>query len=283
METILNKMKSLYPNMGKSEKRIADYLLKSPQLIADLSIKELAAKSGSSVATVVRFSRRIGLDGFGELKIGMVRELGEASKISDEITINDSCYDIFRKRINDIYSALQNTADVIDSKALEAAAKKIMHAKRIVIFGLGNSASIAQDAAHKLMRLGLDAESCSDNHIQAIIASHLDRDSVAIGISHSGKSKDIIEAMQLSKIGSAATICVTNFGASPLSDICDITLNTKADETAHSILALSSRIAQLAIFDAIYNYIVINTDKASLNAIYNTEFALQSKKSGFDK
>ena len=167
---------------------------------------------------------------------------------------------------------------MLDPQKLEQAAKAVMRARRIVIFGLGNSAAIAQDAAHKFLRLGLDALACSDNHLQAIIASHLDRDCVAIGISHSGASKDIIEAMQLARVGNATTICITNVGESPLVRESDIALFTKSDETRHSILAMSSRIAQLTIFDAIYTYIVLNADKAAVQAIYNTETALQNKK-----
>lgn len=153
-----------------------------------------------------------------------------------------------------------------------------MNARRIAVFGLGNSAAIAMDAAHKFLRLGLDAQSCTDNHMQAIIASHLDRKSVAIGISHSGSSKDIVDALRLSKIGGATTICVTNFGSSPIVEASDISIFTKSEETKHSILGMSSRIAQLTIFDAIYTYIVIHSDKEAVQAIYNTEFALKNKK-----
>ena len=95
---------------------------------------------------------------------------------------------------------------------------------------------------------------------------------------HSGASKDIIDALQLSKIGNATTVCVTNYADSPIVKNSDICLFTKSDETNHSILAMSSRIAQLAIFDAIYTYIVLNANKASINAIYNTETALKDKK-----
>ena len=278
MESILYKMKSLYPTMGRSEKRLADYLLIHPQSAPDLSIKELAEVSGSSVATAVRFARRLGYKGFQEMKISFIRELSTTSRIASEITKSDTCYEIFCKRIVDIYAALVNTQTVLDENKLETAARSIATAKRIVIFGLGNSASVAQDATHKLMRLGLDAVSCCDNHLQAIIASHLDRHCVAIGISHSGKSADIVDALKLAKIGNAATVGITHYGDSPLAEVADITLFTKADETERSILALSSRMAQLAIFDAIYHYIVIHADTASLNAIYNTEIALQSKK-----
>ena len=117
--------------------------------------------------------------------------------------------------------------------------------------------------------------------MQAIIASHLDRQSVAIGISHSGSSKDIVDALRLSKIGNAATICVTNYAACPIVEGGDKRLRplTESDESKSiSILGMSSRIAQLTIFDAIYTYIVINSDKAAVQAIYNTEVALAQNK-----
>ena len=278
MESTLHRIRANYGKLGPSEKKIADYILKNEQQVTSLPLNELAVLSGSTAATIVRFSRRLGFKGFTDLRIGLAGEIISTSSINSKITKNDSCFEIFNKRINDISVSLWNTESVLDPKQLELATKSIMKANRIVIFGLGNSAAIAQDAAHKFLRLGLNAQACTDNHLQAIIASHLDRNSVAIGISHSGESTDIIDALQLSKIGNATTVCITNYANSPIVSNSDICLFTKSDETSHSILAMSSRIAQLAIFDAIYTYIVLHADKASINAIYNTETALKSKK-----
>lgn len=278
MESTMHKVRSLYSSMGPAEKKIADFILADAQGIVSCSVTELAEKCGCGDATVVRFSRRLGFEGFQALKIGIAGEIGSTSSVGTEITKNDTCFEIFKKRINDISLSLNTTESVLDADALERTAEIIMKARRIAVFGLGNSAAIAMDAAHKFLRLGLDAQSCTDNHMQAIIASHLDRQSVAIGISHSGSSKDIVDALKLSKIGGATTVCVTNFGSSPIVDASDIALFTKSEETKHSILGLSSRIAQLTIFDAIYTYIVIHSDKAAVQAIYNTEIALQNKK-----
>lgn len=278
MESVIHKIRFLTASMGPAEKKIADYILNHSGEMVSLSISDFAEKCGCGDATVVRFSRRLGLDGYQELKIRIASELSAASSISHEIEKNDSCFEIFKKRISDISASLNNTESVLDPAQLELAASTIMKASRIAIFGLGNSAAIAQDAAHKFLRLGLSAQVCCDNHMQAIIASHLKRGSVAIGISHSGSSTDIVEALRLSKIGGATTICITNHGNSPIVGAADIALFTKSDETKHSILAMSSRIAQLAIFDSIYTYIVLNADQASKQAIYNTEIALQHKK-----
>ncbi len=278
MESIIHKIRFLRPQMGPAEKKIADYILENTQDIISASISDFAEKCGCGDATVVRFARRIGFDGYQSLKIGIVGEMSAASSVSEEITREDSCHEIFKKRVQDISVALSNTESVLDSETLTLVAKAIINSKRIVVFGLGNSAAIAQDAAHKFLRLGFNAQACCDNHMQAIIATHLDRKSVVIGISHSGSSKDIVDALQLSKIGGATTVCITNYGTSPIVKACDYALFTQARETQHSILAMSSRIAQLAILDSIYTYIVVNSDKLAMQEIYKTELALQSKK-----
>ncbi|MBO5305758.1 MAG: MurR/RpiR family transcriptional regulator [Clostridia bacterium] len=280
MESILHKIRFSYTSMGRAEKKIADYILNNTATSTTLSISELASACGCGDATVVRFSRRLGLDGYQELKIRLAGDLSASSQISASIAASDSCFEIFQKRIADISSSLYNTESVLDAGALDKAAKTIMNADRIAVFGLGSSAAIAQDATHKFLRLGLAAQCCCDNHMQAIIASHLKRGSVAIGISHSGSSADIVDALKLCKICGATTICITNFNNSPIVEASDIALFTHSEETKHSILAMSSRIAQLAIFDSIYTYIVLNTEKAAKQAIYNTEIALKGKKLG---
>lgn len=278
MESTLHKIRFTRQEMGPAEKKIADYILENTQNIISDSISELAKKCDCGNATIVRFAKRLGFSGYQALKIGIAGEINATSSINNEIDKNDSCYDIFKKRINDVYISLQNTESVLKTDDLDTVAKIIMNSNRIVVFGLGNSAAIAQDAAHKFLRLGFNAQACCDNHMQAIIATHLDRKSVAIGISHSGSSKDIVDALELSKIGGATTVCITNYGDSPIVKACDYKLFTRAEETQHSILAMSSRIAQLTILDSIYTYIVLNSEKPVVQEIYKTELALQNKK-----
>ena len=279
MESVLLKISETYPTMGYGEKKIADWIIHNYQEIIGLSINELAAKCECGEATIVRFSRRLGLSGYQELKLKIAQESANVSAGGvPTIQSGDRCYDIFNKRIRDIAIALENTKSVLSSTQLEMAAKAIQNAGRIVIFGLGNSASIAVDAQHKFLRAGLDAVAYCDNHMQAIAASHLHKGDIAIGVSHSGASIDVIDALKIARKAGATTICITNFGSSPIISQSDIVLNTRSDETKYSILAMSSRIAQLAIFDAIYTYIVMHSNKAAVKAINETESALQSKK-----
>ncbi len=277
MDRTTMKIELLYNEMGKSEKKIADFILKNPAALLPLSITDLAEKSESSEATIVRFAKRLGFSGYQELKITMAKESGTVSNTHD-IDINDSLTEIYDKVTNDIYRSLEMTKKVLNPKSFSEAAEAILSAGKVVIFGLGNSASVALDAGHKFFRAGIDCTSYSDNHMQAIAASLLKSGDVAIGISHSGSSKDIVEAMKIAKYCGAKTICITNAGKSPLSKNSDISLFTSSQETEYTILGLNSRIAALSIIDALYSYIVCHKSSEASGAISRVENALKSKK-----
>ena len=271
------KIQLFYNDMSKSQKRIADWLRENPGEIISLSIVELAEKCQSSEATIVRFAKHLGFSGYQGLKIALAREDG-TKIISKKITGDETCYEMFEKICNDIYFSLEKTKKSLDKDSMALAAKKILSADRIVIFGLGNSASVAVDASHKLLRVGCNAVAYTDSHMQAISASQLCERDVAIGISHSGSSKDIVDNIKIAKSKGAFTIALTSKGKSPLIKTAEISLCTDADETRYSILALNSRIAQLAIIDTLYTHIIIHRDEKSIDAIDSTEKALMNKK-----
>jgi len=277
MDRISLQIKLLYDKMGNAEKRIADWIFENPGKIISLSIVELAEQCKCGEATIVRFAKRLQLNGFQELKFSLAAENG-GSPASTHITENDSAFEIYQKVCNDIYLSLEKTKSSLKENLLGEAAEKICTANKIVIFGLGNSSAIAIDASHKFMRAGLNAISYTDNHMQVIAASHLKENDVAIGISHSGSSKDVVEALKIAKEHNATTIAITNSGKSPILRQSDIVLSTASEETQYNILALNSRIAQLAIIDTLYFYIVYNHSKNALMSIQETERSLLTKK-----
>ncbi len=277
MDRITLQIKLLYDKMGKAEKRIADWIFENPKKIISLSIIELAELCDCGEATIVRFAKRLGLNGYQELKFSLAAEDG-GSPVSTHITAEDSAYQIYQKVCNDIYLSLEKTKESLKEDSIAEAAEKICSAGKIVIFGLGNSSSIAIDASHKFMRAGLNVNSYTDNHMQVIAASHLKEGDVAIGISHSGSSKDIVEALKIARDHGATTIAITNSGKSPILKQSDIVLATTSEETKYNILALNSRIAQLAIIDTLYFYIVYTRSDDALESIKETEYSLLTKK-----
>ena len=140
-KTILN-IKIHYDSFSKAEKKIADFLMENPAQILPLYITELAEKTGTSEATAVRFARRLGFDGYQQLKIAIAQDSG-ARPINENITKNDKASDIFPKVCDDIYCSLEKTKRALDGEALEKCCNAILRADSIVVCGLGNSASVA--------------------------------------------------------------------------------------------------------------------------------------------
>jgi len=275
----LLSIESLYSELTVSEKRIANYILNNKKDIIHLSVTEVAEGSKTSASTVVRTCVKLGYRGFQDFKITIAQEIGNPiNTIFEKVKEEDNPLEILRKDIDSIIHTLNLTLKVINRNEFENAAKAICNCHKVAIFGCGNSSAIAFDAAHKFTRAGLNVIACSDPHKQIMISVNLTSDDVAIGISHSGSSKDVVDSIEIAKESGAKIICITNCSKSPITEISDYKLFTASEETKYRIIGLSSRIAQLAIIDALYIYISLKNKKKAIIAMNRTEKALQSKK-----
>ena len=261
MNTVSFSIKILLPHLGFAEQKVANFILENPKALIPLSITELAKTCETSEATVTRFSKKLGYDGFQQMKLAIAQESG-IRPVRNDISSIESPIDIFVKMCDDIYYSLEKTTKAINPDSLQKACEALLGAEKILIFGLGNSAAIALDAEHKFLRLGLNAKSYTDNHMQMIAASHTNNSCVAIAISHSGSSKDVVQALKECKDNGAITISLTNHGKSPIYRASTYVLNTVSNETSYTILGLNSRIAQLAIIDTLYSYLVLHLSGA---------------------
>jgi RpiR family carbohydrate utilization transcriptional regulator len=273
------RIDSLLDKLSGTEKRIVEYIKKNHEDIIRCSIVELAEYTKTSEATIVRLCKKLGYKGYQDFKISLAQEIkNPVEYIFEAAEKTDSCYDILGKEIGSIISTLQYTQRIIDRNTLETVADLLMKARKVVVYGSGNSTSVAVDAAHKFIRAGIDCTSQSDSHMQLITASGLNKDDVAIGISHSGSSKCIVQALKKAKDKGATAVCITNYGKSPITKVADYALFTASEEVKHKILAQSSRIAQLAIIDSLYIYMSINNEERAMTAIKNIEKALEVTK-----
>ena len=93
----------LYNDMGRSEKRVADWLFSHSGEVLPYSITDLASMCKSSEATIVRFSKRLGCTGYQDLKLTLAKE-HEKKVIAPMITSEDDCFAIFEKVCNDAYN-----------------------------------------------------------------------------------------------------------------------------------------------------------------------------------
>ncbi|HSR12535.1 MAG TPA: MurR/RpiR family transcriptional regulator [Thermodesulfobacteriota bacterium] len=275
----LIKIRGAYSTFKKAEQRIAQAICENPEKVLNLSITELAEKSAASESSVVRFCKSLGYKGYYELKISLARELViTPHQIYEEISPSDDVSTIKHKVFQSNILALQETIKILNDEELERASEAICKARLLAFYGMAASAAVALDSSHKFMRINIRSVSYSDSHMQAISASLLQPGDVALGISHSGSSKDVVDALRIARQKGATTICLTHHTKSPITRVADIKLYTAARETALRSDAMTSRIAQLSILDVLYVSVALKRYETSLQAIERTKEALAEKK-----
>lgn len=275
----LASIRSNYGKFSTKEKKIADYILANPQQIIHHTINQVSDDLGIADSTVFRFCQRIGFKGYQAFKIALAAEIVTPMKdIHEKINDGDSIATVSEKVFRSNMKTLEDTLHILDGNALEQAVNTLMQAGKVEFFGNGGSAMVALDAYHKFIRSGLHVNANLDSHMQLMSASQLTTMDVAVLISHSGSTKDLLDVLQVLKENNVQTISITNFAKSPLTKEVDISLYTVAEETDFRSEALSSRIAQLSIVDALYTNVMIAKQKEGKNAINNMRKAISLKR-----
>ncbi len=254
----LAAIRGSYRHFSEKEKKIADYVLTDPKNIIHLTINQIADELGLAESTIFRFCQRIGFKGFQAFKISLAAEVVAPLKdIHEKIEEGDSIQAVTEKVFRSNIKTLEDTLQIVDAEAMAQATEKLMKARKIDFYGNGGSAMVAMDGYHKFVRLGLHVSMNLDSHMQLMAASQLQSDDVAIVISHSGSTTDALDVLRVLKEKEVTIISVTNFAKSPLSKEADIALYTVSEETDFRSEALSSRIAQLSLIDALYTNLMI--------------------------
>lgn len=236
-----------------SEEKAADYILAHSRQVINLPITELAERIGVSEATIVRMCKKIGYHGFQELKINLAMEtVKPIQAVHEEISEDDDMQAVMKKMVAANTNALNSTLDVLSSEELERAVHHLAAARSIQFYGVGGSGPVAQDAAHKFLKTGKPVVAYTDTHMQSMAAALVEPEDVIVAISHSGSSRDIIDALAIAKSRNATTIGITYYARSPIDKVLTIKLGTSAYETLYRMESTSSRIAQLTIIDALF-------------------------------
>ena len=257
---LIFKIRSLIPELSKSEALVAEYISGNPDEVIDLSVSALADCCGVSEPTVIRACRNIGFSGYQALKIALIQSRNAPVQCAgEEVSAEDSMQSAIGKVFAAALDAVTLTRDNLNLSDMEKAAGALLKARRIFIFGVGGSAAVASDVQHKFSRLGLDAVAYSDMNLQAIVSAFAKKEDVVFAISHSGSSKAVVDNTQIAKSNGATVITLSSMGKSPLTELADISLFTSANETRYRIVAISSRIAELTIIDTLYSYMSFRT------------------------
>jgi DNA-binding MurR/RpiR family transcriptional regulator len=275
----LLRIKSAMEVFKPAERSVAQFVLDNAERVMQMSISEAARDIGVGESTVIRFCRAMGYKGYQEFKLRLAQDLVEPVEyIHENISFADRTEDLAQKVFQTNVRAVEDTMKALDPGMVEVAAKALAGARRIDIYGVGYSSLTALDAKLKFARLGLVADSYGDAHLQAMAAALLGRGDVAIGISHSGSTRDVVDALTAAHKSGATTISITNFSPSPITRASDVVLLTASPESPLGGEVLTSRIAQLCVIDVLSVALAVALGEGCLELIKKTSEAVKKKR-----
>ena len=267
------------PSLTDTEARLAQVLTEYRNLEAGTPIKEIATEAGVSEALVVKVAKKMGFNGFSELKAAILgyRE-GNSADLYSEISPDDKLETVASKVFRTSLQALEETLAILDIEALDKTAQTLLKARNVDIYGVGGSAQIGRDIAHKFLRIGRRFSLQDDSHMMLMSASVLGPEDVVIAISHSGTTSAVIEAAEVAKKAGATVIALSNYARSPLAEIATITLASTAQGGPLLGENAAARVAQLNIFDVVFVQVARLHGDLAIERLSLTQSAVTSKR-----
>ncbi|MGC4806035.1 MurR/RpiR family transcriptional regulator [Micromonospora sp. DT233] len=265
-------------------RRVAEHVLSDPEAAARSTIVELAERSGTSPATITRFCRAMGFEGYADLRLGIAAETGRARSagwtvdIGREIQPGDPLERVLGQIMAADTRAMHDTAALLDLAEVERAAVAIARASRVDIFGASGSALVGAEMQFSLHRIGVAAWVWSDVHEGLASAALLGPGDVALGVSHTGQTRETIEMLAEAGSRGATTVAVTGFPRSPLAELADVVLLTASQATTFRPDALSARHPQLVVLDLLYIAVAQRTHDRAHAAFLRTAQAVDGHK-----
>jgi DNA-binding MurR/RpiR family transcriptional regulator len=279
------KVRTLAPSMTRSMQRVAEAVAGDPAGCAALTVTGLAELTGTSEATVVRTARLLGYPGYRDLRLALAglaaqQQSGRAPSVTADIAVDDPIADVVAKLAYDEQQTLADTAAGLDTVQLGAAVAALAVARRIDIYGVGASGLVAQDLGQKLLRIGLLAHAHSDPHLAVTNAVQLRSGDVAIAITHSGSTGDVIEPLRVAFDHGATTVAITGRPDGPVTQYADHILTTStARESELRPAAMSSRTSQLLVVDCLFTCVTQRTYETAAPALAASYEALAHRHS----
>lgn len=254
MQATTNVLEAVHANHARlrpAERKVADIVLAKPDGVIYMTLADLAREAGVSEPTVVRFARASGCDGFQDFKIRLAQGLASPFAYADlDVRPDDTAEAYAAKVFKATADTLLRVHARLDPEAIEAAVEAIAAAGKLEFFGLGASGAVAMDAYHKFFRLISSCAAYTDPHMQHMSASALATGDVVVAISHTGRTRDLLDAVPVARAAGATVVAITASG-SPLAEASSIVLGVDVPEDTDVHTPMVSRIAHLVVIDVL--------------------------------
>ncbi len=248
-DNLIGDIQSRLDSLNKSERKVAEAILRDPSAATRYSIAALARAADVSEPTVNRFCRGFSATGFPDFKIRLAQSIATGTPyVGQNVEPDDTVAEFTDKIMLSTIASLDKARQALDPKALAIAIDYLIQAKQINFFGMGGSAPVALDAQHKFFRFNIPVMSYDDALMQRMVAAGSTVGDVIVVISYTGRTVDTVEIARLARANGATVVGITN-PDSPLAETCSVVLGVTAPEDIEVYMPMSSRIIHLAVID----------------------------------
>ena len=250
---VLDHIRQRLPDLKRSERQVAEIVLTDPQKVLTQSITAVAQTALVSEATVVRFCRSVGCSGFPDFKLRLAecQARGGTPFVSQDVAPDDELPAVARKIFSSAAVALNDAAGRLDAGAIAHAVDLLAEASSILCIGMGASAIVAADAAHKFLRFGMAAQSSSDPMLVQMLSVNLgSQNGIMLAVSNTGRTLAMIELVEAACAQGVPVIAITAPG-SPLAAVATVAIGSDPVEDAEIYTPMASRLIHLTIVDVL--------------------------------
>ena len=271
---MLAAIKQSLSDLSPAEKRVAEWILAHPKETVGATLAQVSKECGTSEPTVVRFCRRVGLGGFRELGIRLAESLSSpVSYVHRDVSPDDSSADAVLKVMDASIQSLLDMRSQLSAMPVDDAVTAMSSARQIAFAGLGASGHVARDACHKFFRLGVPCSSLMDTPMILQFASIAEPDDVLVLLSHTGRWAEFARAAELASNRGATVIAITN-PDSDLAKKATLLFPCQLIEDTSVYTPMSSRLAQLALLDAIHVALALASGEQAADRLRKSKAAL---------
>lgn len=252
----LFKIKEALPTLSPTNQKIGEYVLSHIDEVMEKSAMELAQNSNTSSAAWVRFAKSVGYDGLTAMKLDLAKDSQDTDK-NDLYNVVIKEKDSTKQLINKVQllslKTVNETYSLINVQHVQKAINILKQADTIYLVGVGASGIVCMDFMQKLVRLNKNVVYFEDTHLLFTKLSYISQNDAIIGISYSGTTSVVVEALTYAHQQNVPTIAITKYQSkTPIRKFADIILNLPVDEREIRLGAISSRNASLTITDLLY-------------------------------
>ena len=277
----LDKIQSHLELLSKSERKVAEVILASPQTAIHSSIATLARMADVSEPTVNRFCRRLDTKGFPDFKLHLAQSLANGTPYVNRNVEEDDSVDADASKIfESVMASLDTVKANLDIAAINRAVDLLTQAKKISFFGLGASAAVAHDAMNKFFRFNIPVVYFDDIVMQRMSCMNSGEGDVVVLISHTGRTKNLVEMAHLARENDATVLAITSRDT-PLAQAATLALLLDVPEDTDVYMPMVSRIAQLTLIDVLATGFTLRRGAKFRDNLKRVKEAL--KESRFDK